>query len=145
MARVPFGLTYGEPVVVTIGAPGAGVQGTTTLVAGFNYKPIHFSYTLTTDATAVNRLMGIATTISGQQFVIRHNITVVASQVWVVEFAGGGGGAGSGLAGTTNGCSFPMWADMIIPGGSVFQTLVSNLQAGDAITNIALLLQRFTL
>ena len=120
--------------------PAVGTQFSYTLPTGWRYRIIDIVFALQTSATVANRRMMCGFTVSGNDhFYMYSQIDQVASLTR--QYRGAIQKAQSAAIGTSIGFEIPQ--DLWITGGDVFFTNVQNLQAGDELMTLEILVEKF--
>lgn len=137
--------TYSEPLLngfiehITIADPGSGNNWSHLLVANRVYELIHVKWVLVTDATSINRFIFFEI-LEGSTLLYRTALdtAVVASTTAQIFGAQGNNGIVTPAAGQYA-LALPIRATY--PGNFIIRSNVLNLQAGDTISAIELVLR----
>ena len=136
--------TVGEMKTIIIPDPGAGNDFSYTVPAGVRLRVRGLAIKLTTDATVSDRRIVITVTdpdggISQAEFM---NAVQAASKT-VNNVLGPGSRAATGPVGGI--LTAPIASEIVLTPGDVLESDIKNIQAGDTLTKIYLLVEAFIL
>lgn len=134
-----YAVGWQEPVAVP--APGAGQNWSHKVDGRYFTRLLAISFTLVTSAVVANRFPAVNLADNNGRLItsVPAGGTVVASSTLSVFLATGAPAYAFGASGGT----FGFMPDLLIPPDWVWSSVVSGLDAGDVLSAIVLLLQRF--
>lgn len=136
-AKTP--VARGKIEQINVSAPGAGVEFSYTLPSGFDYLVQTIYLTFTASAVVASRIIHLRFTDGSNNNLadIRDVASITASQT--VNFTYG---LGMALNSSTSDRLYPLPA-VDLPGGYKIQTTTTAKDAGDAYTNIRLMVRKW--
>jgi len=126
---------------ITPAAPAAGANFTTTLDVNFQSLIHAITFRLVTDANAANRYPGISFTYpTGEVFIFMPGTAITASTTANVYLLPG---LGTAVSYTANRYCSGLPTDFYVPRGTVVASYIANIQAGDQLSVMSVVLRRW--
>lgn len=133
----------GQVEIITVTTPSAGADFSHTIPDGYTYEVRAMSFQLVASATVANRQTGTIITDSADVELCRMNTTgaTTANQTVQNSVNPGYTGTGNSLGGVGHVWGMPLRDVRLLPGWKI-KSAVTNLQAGDQISVIRLVVIR---
>lgn len=138
----PYGYGRGYQHPLTAKNPAAGSNFTVALPAQYRWRHVSCVFTLTTDANAANRYVAVEYLAGNGNAEVADAAAVVVTANSTQRYAGSCSRTVAEWAANTD-VLFPL-SPVFMDGGGTLQIRVGNIQAGDTLTLIQFVFDRFS-